>query len=359
MKDLGQLFITGISSIELNEDEKTFIRDHNIGGVILFAHNYEDPAQLAELVNSIQQLRDELPLFISVDQEGGRVQRFKKGFTHFPSMLEISKLNSPKLTYEVHSIIAKELSACGVNLNFSPCCDVWTNTNNKVIGDRAFGNDPIEVEKHISAAIRGLQTHNVLSCAKHFPGHGDTTKDSHFDLPLVKTTIKQMRERELIPFVKASKSRVEFLMMAHLMVDALDEELPSSLSEEAYKFLREELKYKNIIITDDMEMKAVADRFSYEEAAVRAINAGADMLIYRSMETAQRAYFGVREAMNQNKLDKKTLESKSKKILKLKQQQFPSYKPTYIPAISEVMEHQKNQDFLEEIKQKINQNTQS
>ena len=128
--DVGQLFMTGISGLSLTEEEKDFIQNNNIGGVILFAHNYQDPGQLAELVNEIQTLRDEYPLFVSVDQEGGKVKRFKTHFTQFPSMFDVGKKDSPKLTFEVHKALAEELSACGVNLNFSPCTDIWNNPNN-------------------------------------------------------------------------------------------------------------------------------------------------------------------------------------------------------------------------------------
>src|SRR5690606_39015320 len=146
----------------------------------------------------------EYPLFIAVDQEGGRVMRFKRHFTQFPAMMELAKLDSPKLIFEAHEVKAKELAACGINLSFDPVCDILTNPDNKVIGDRAYGSDVETVEKFISAAIRGLQTNGVLACAKHFPGHGGTTKDSHYDLPLVKTTVEEMRARELQPFIKAS-----------------------------------------------------------------------------------------------------------------------------------------------------------
>ena len=181
MDNFGQLIMMGISGLSLTPEEKSFIETEKIGGVILFDYNFQDPAQLAELVNSIQKIRDEYPLFIAVDQEGGRVQRFKKHFTQFPSMFEISSHQSPKLVFEVHQVMARELSACGINLSLSPCCDILTNPSNKVIGDRSFGTTAEDVEKYISAAIRGLQTTGLLSCAKHFPGHGDTTKDSHVD----------------------------------------------------------------------------------------------------------------------------------------------------------------------------------
>ena len=185
MADLGQLFITGISGVHLNDEEREFIESEQIGGVILFSHNYESPAQLAELINSIQHLRKEYPLFISIDHEGGRIHQFKSGFTWFPSMGELAKLDSPKICFHAHKIMADELKTIGFNLSFSPCCDILTNKDNKVIGDRSFGNSGDVVSKFISSAIRGLQTNGILACAKHFPGHGSTSKDSHFHLPYV------------------------------------------------------------------------------------------------------------------------------------------------------------------------------
>ncbi len=333
MDNFGQLIISGIKGTSLSPEEIEFIKNEKLGGIILFTHNFEDPAQLAELVNNIQKHRDEYPLFISVDQEGGRVMRFKKHFTQFPSMMEIASLDSPKLVFEVHQVMAKELSACGINLSYSPCCDILTNPENKVVGDRAYGKDAESVEKFISAAIRGLQTSGLLSCAKHFPGHGSTSKDSHFDLPLVKTTMEELRKREMIPFIKASKSRVEFMMMAHLLVDALDDKLPTSLSAKAYEFLRQETKFTKIVITDDMEMKAISDKYSTEEAATMAINAGADMLLYRNMEEAKKALAAIREAVKKKTLKREAVVEKALRIEKCKKENLAEYQPIYIPKI--------------------------
>ena len=343
----GSLILTGIKGLTLNEEEKHFLKQEKVGGVILFSHNFSDPAQLAELVNSIQSLRDEWPLFISVDHEGGRVMRFKKGFTQFPSMHEMASVDSPKLTYEVHAVMAKELAACGINLSFSPVCDVWTNPENKVVGDRAFGHSPDEVEKHVSAAIRGLQTHGVLSCAKHFPGHGDTLKDSHNDLPLIKNSLNDLRAREIQPFVKAAKSRVEFMMMAHLPVDALDEKLPTSLSPRAYEFLREETKFTKIVITDDMEMKAVSDGWSVTDAAVMAIAAGADMLIYRQMSDAEKAVEAIREAITSKKIKKEDFLDKISRVEKCKSDNLREYRPIYVPKISAAFNSSESKQSLE------------
>ena len=336
MDNYGQLIISGIKGTSLTPEEIQFIKNEKLGGIILFSHNFEDPAQLAELVNSIQKHRDEYPLFIAVDQEGGRVVRFKKHFTQFPSMMDLARMNSPKLVFEVHEILAKELAACGINLSFSPVCDILTNPENKVIGDRAYGTDAETVEKYISAAIRGLQTNGLLSCAKHFPGHGDTSKDSHFDLPIVKTSIETLRSREMIPFIKASKSRVEFMMMGHMMLDTLDDKLPTTLSPKAYEFLRTETKFTKIVITDDMEMKAIADKFSIEEAAVMALNAGTDMLLYRFMEDADKALKAVREAVKKRTIKKEAMIEKLSRVERCKKEFLSSYQPIYIPKIADV-----------------------
>lgn len=350
MDNFGQLIISGIKGTSLDAAEIDFIKNEKIGGIILFSHNFEDPAQLAELVNSIQKLRDEYPLFISVDHEGGRVMRFKKHFTQFPAMMDLAKTNSPKLVFEVHELMAKELHACGINLIFSPTCDILTNADNKVIGDRAYGTDAETVEKYISAAIRGLQTNGVLSCAKHFPGHGDTKQDSHFELPLVKTSIETLRNREMIPFIKASKSRVEFMMMGHMQVDAIDDKLPTTVSPKAYEFLRNETKFTKIIVTDDMEMKAIADRFSIEEAAVLALNAGTDMLMYRFMEDAVKALNAVREAVKKRVIKKENMLEKLGRVERCKKEYFSDYQPIYIPKIADAFNSNEAKKLTEQFK---------
>ena len=351
LHDLGQLFITGISGLVLTEEEKTFISDNNIGGVILFKQNFQDPGQLAELINSIQVLRDEYPLFIAVDQEGGRVRRFQTHFTQFPSMYEIGKLNSPKFTFEIHKAVAEELKACGVNLNLAPCCDILTNPNNKVIGDRAFSEDAEIVEKNISAAIRGLHTGGVLACAKHFPGHGGTTKDSHFDLPYVKTTMEELKKNELIPFVKASKSRTEFMMMAHLVVDAIDPENPLTLSKKAYKFLRSELKFKKLIISDDMDMKSITDRWPHGRAATNAFIAGVDILEYRSMDSCREAFECVKADLKNQLIDRELMNQKVERVMDCKKQHFSEYKPVYIPELTKYFKKDRYQELLDRFDQ--------
>lgn len=355
MIGLGQLIMTGISGLTLTSDEAEFLEKENIGGVLLFSKNFESPAQLAELVNSIQKCRREYPLIIAVDHEGGRVMRFKSHFTQFPAMMDIARLGSPKICFHVTRIMAEELSACGINLNMSPVCDITNNPNNKVIGDRAFGKTEEEVSKYVSSAIRGFQTNGVMACAKHFPGHGCTTKDSHHDLPYVKKTIEELRATEFQPFIKAVKSRVEFVMMAHLQVDAIDEHLPTSLSPKAHEIVREEFRFKKVIISDDMQMGAIVNEYGADEAAVRAIVAGSDIIEYRDMDAAQNALAALRQAMKIKDLKNEAVMTKVARITELKQSYMSDYKPIYIPEINKKLGVKANQIFLDDLLERIAQ----
>lgn len=357
MESIGQLFMIGIEGTKLTDSEKEFIEKENIGGVTLFKYNYESPAQLAELVNSIQALRGEYPLFIAVDQEGGRVVRFKRPFTTIPPMKDIGDLNSPKICFEIHKIIAEELSACGVNLNYSPVCDIiHEKSDPATVGDRSFGYDEEIVSKNITAAIRGLQTNGIMACAKHFPGLGFATKDSHYHLPIVKASIDEILKNDIKPFIKASKSRVEFVMTAHMMIDAIDDKRPMSLSPKGHKFLREQLKYNKIVITDDMQMQAITDNFGKEEAVVMALDAGADMVLYREFEFAKKALQSLRKGMKEKRLLNSTIDEKLARIQDCKKRNLSEYSPIYIPSIRDKINRPSVQTLMEEIGQKIQAN---
>lgn len=353
MNQLGQLVFTGLSGLTLTSEEKSFIEKEDIGGVILFSKNYESPAQLAELVNSIQVLRKEYPLFICTDHEGGRVVRFKTQFTQFPPMLEIAKLDSPKLVFEVATIMAEELLACGVNLNLAPVCDIWNNDQNRVIWDRAFGTDHETVSKFISSMIRGFETNHLMSCAKHFPGHGNTLKDSHYDLPIVKKPLEEIRNEELQPFIKAVKARVDMIMMAHIIVEDIDPELPCSLSPKAHEILRKELKYKGLILSDDMQMGAITAHRGTGEAAMMAIRAGSDLVEYRDMAEAVLGLEGLKKAQKDKTIKAADFTDRLTRISEAKKAYFTDYKPIYIPDLEKKFNRKQNQLFVEDLKKRI------
>lgn len=353
MTQLGQLVFTGLSGLTLTEEEKKFIEKEDIGGVILFSKNYESPAQLAELVNNIQMLRKEYPLFIATDHEGGRVVRFKTHFTQFPPMLDIARLDSPKILFEVATIMSEELLACGVNLNLAPVCDIWNNEQNKVIWDRAFGTDHETVSKFISSMIRGFQTNGILSCAKHFPGHGNTTKDSHYDLPIVKKSLEQIKAEEIQPFIKAVKARVDFIMMAHIIVEEIDPNLPCSLSPRAHEMLRNDLKFKGLILSDDMQMKAITDHRGTGEAAMMAIRAGSDLVEYRDMEEAMLGLEGLKKAQKDKTIKSHDFTDRLSRIEETKKRYFTEYKPIYVPDIEKKFSRKVSQQFADDLRKKI------
>ena len=353
MNQLGQLVFTGISGLTLTSEEKTFIEKEDIGGVILFSKNYESPAQLAELVNSIQVLRKEYPLFICTDHEGGRVVRFKTQFTQWPPMLEIAKLDSPKLVFEMATIMAEELLACGVNLNLAPVCDIWNNPENKVIWDRAFGTDHETVSKFISSMIRGFETTGIMSCAKHFPGHGNTLKDSHYDLPIVKKPLDEIKAEEIQPFIKAVKARVDMIMMAHIIVEDIDPELPCSLSPKAHQILRQDLKYKGLILSDDMQMGAITAHRGTGEAAMMAIRAGSDLIEYRDMPEAVLGLEGLKKAQKDKTIKANDFQDRLNRVAEAKKNYFKEYKPIYIPDLEKKFNRKASLAFVEDLKKKI------
>ncbi len=327
LRSLGQLFMTGINSTTLSESEKKFLEEEDIGGVILFSKNYESKNQLISLTNEIQKCRKEYPLFISVDQEGGRVQRFKHQFKKIPSMYELSLRESPKAIFECHQEIAIELKNCGVNLNFSPVCDIWSNPDNSVIGDRAFGKDAETVAHLVTGAIRGLQANGVLACSKHFPGHGDTLEDSHFFLPKVRVPLELIKQREFLPFIKAQKARVEFMMMSHVIVPEWNEKLPCTLIKESYESIRKDIKFSKIIITDDLEMKAIVDFGNLVEATEKALVAGADIVLFRNFETFKEVYLKIKEIYKLKKIKAELVDEKCQRIYECKIKHFSQYSP--------------------------------
>ena len=231
---IGQFLLTGISGTELTREEASFINEAQPAGVILFSRNFKNKDQLKTLTSSIQSLSVQRDFLISVDQEGGRVQRFKEGFTRIPAMMEAGKEGSAKKIFELHQILAKELIDCGINLNFSPVCDTLVEPNNDVIGDRAFSDNHEEVAKLSSAAIRGMLKEGLLCCAKHFPGHGRSLKDSHLEKVVVSMNQEEV-DLEMIPFQRAVRAKVPVLMPSHMVVDYFDKDLPCSLSSNALR----------------------------------------------------------------------------------------------------------------------------
>lgn len=249
-----------------------------LGGVALFSRNIKDPAQVGALVAA---LKAENPrVTIAIDEEGGDVTRLeaRRGSTR-PGNLALGSIDDLALTEAVAADIGRDLAAVGINLDYAPDADVNSNPNNPVIGVRSFGANAALVARHTAAWVRGLQSAGVAACAKHFPGHGDTGVDSHHDLPSVDGSIEEIAATALPPFRAAIEAGVRTIMTGHLLVSAYDPAVPATMSSRILvELLREELGFDGLIITDGIEMNAVADRYGFAGAAVRAIAAGADAI---------------------------------------------------------------------------------
>jgi beta-N-acetylhexosaminidase len=276
-RQIGQLLVAGFDGHHVPIELRTLAREFGLGGVILFARNVAEPEQVAELCFEAARLVPEMPVWVSVDQEGGRVARLKAPFTEWPPMATIGRSGDVGLAERFARALASELKAVGVTLDYAPVLDVHTNPNSPVIGDRALSENAAEVARLGAAIVRALQGEGVAACGKHFPGHGDTSVDSHLDLPLVEHPPERLREVELVPFKAAIEARVAAIMTAHVLIPSLDETRPATLSTRVVTtLLRDELKYEGVILSDDLEMKAIANQYAVPSAAVLAIEAGCD-----------------------------------------------------------------------------------
>lgn len=322
---VGQLFQVGFQSKSINREIKDLIENHHIGGVIYFTRNIENLEQTASLSKNLQQLAlnsgSGIPLFISVDQEGGKVRRIKD-LTYFPANIEIGATGDKELSRKAAAVTAKELKGLGINVNLAPVLDVNNNPANPVIGERSFGADPILVAEMGVAYIKGLQAEDIIATVKHFPGHGDTAVDSHFDLPVINHSRERLDQVELYPFKKAIEAGVDSIMAAHIYFSTIEPEagIPATLSKAVLNdLLREELNFDGVIITDDMEMGAIKNSFGTAAGAVKTIEAGADIvLISHSYDKQKQAIEALIKAVENGRISEKRIEESLRRIIKLK-----------------------------------------
>jgi beta-N-acetylhexosaminidase len=289
----GQLLSVGFDGTVAGDDLRARVAASEIGGVMLFRPNIGSPGQVATLVGELRGAAPgDWPLLVSIDQEGGVVQRLRAPATEWPPMLSVGTAGDVARTVALGRALGDELAAVGVGWDFAPVLDVHTNPANPVIGNRAFGTTPEVVARHALAFWRGLRDAGVVGCGKHYPGHGDTQTDSHHELPVVAHDVDRLRAVELAPFAAAAAAGVEAFMTAHVMYPALDPDRPATLSRRiATELLRGELGFRGVLVSDDLGMKAVADRYSIEELAVGAIEAGVDHLLVREPVARQHAAF--------------------------------------------------------------------
>lgn len=332
------------------------IAKYPVGGVIFFKRNIRAPKELKELIEKIKKFSYEkwgkIP-FIAVDQEGGRVSRLESPFSILPSNAEIGKHKSKELAYLKSRLIGLELYAVGFNLDFYPVLDLHTNPKNRVIGDRAFGSDPMLVSMLGEESVKGLHSAGVLAVGKHFPGHGDTTEDSHMELPVISRPLEELLKREIIPFERAIEAGVDAIMPAHIVNKEIDDNLiPATFSNKILSgLLRKQLSFRGIIISDDLEMKAISDNYSIYDSVVFSVKAGVDMLlICHSFEKQLEAIESLEKAVKNGELEESRIDASLKRIEKIKEKEAKFPKPQFPDAdIEEIL----NMPEFDSIRQRI------
>lgn len=350
---VGQLLMVHVNGEEAGDDAKQLIQQQHIGGIIYYtwANGLTSPEQVALLSQQLQGLsletKNAIPLFIAVDQEGGRVCRLTQGFTLFPANRVVAASQNPQLAQDAAFTIGQELKAVGINFNLAPVVDVDSNPLNPIIGSRSFGSSPDIVIAFGSKALQGYHQAGIISSLKHFPGHGDTSTDSHEDLPVVKKSLQELQRCELMPFA-ALKDQADTIMTAHILLPAIDPTHCATLSKAVLDLLRQDMGFDGVIISDSLVMEGllknsaatpIAAGFEMSDspealiacAAIGALHAGCDILLLGgkqligahsnlelTVEGVKRIHTALVEAVKRGKISEINIDKAVERILKLK-----------------------------------------
>ncbi|MDP9380906.1 MAG: beta-N-acetylhexosaminidase [Chloroflexota bacterium] len=325
-EQIGQLFVVGFHGLTPSSEVADLIRNHHVGGIILFSRNVRNAGQLLALTSELQEIAREAghryPLLISIDQENGVVRRLRQGTTIFPGNMGLGAAGSERLAREIALATGRELHALGVNMNLAPVVDVNNNPANPVIGVRSFGEDPARVARLATAAVEGYREAGVISCLKHFPGHGDTATDSHVGLPVVSHSLERLEQVELLPFGVGIDAGADSVMVAHLYVPELmgEEMLPSSASSHIIRgLLRERMGFEGVVVSDDMEMGAILESVGTERAVVKALAAGTDLVFVSHLyERQQGSITAVRAALEGGGVSRELIAHAVERVVRLK-----------------------------------------
>lgn len=315
---LGQMVMIGIQGIKVDDDSLYMLNQYHMGGVILFDRNMESPEQVKQLTSDLQaQSNEKVPLFIGIDEEGGDVVRMAEKLTPPPSQKEIGATGDTEQAKIWAIKTAKSLKDMGINVNFAPVADVGSNDK------RSYSTDANTVIDFVRAATKGYQQENIIYSLKHFPGIGKGRVDSHVDSSSIDVTKEILMAEDIIPFktiIDENEPNDYFILVSHLKYPALDEEYPASLSSKIMTdLLRYELGYKGIIITDDMEMGAVANHNDFRSIGVNAVKAGADIvLVCHEYQHQQEVYLGLLDAVNSGEISQERIDESVKRIIKVK-----------------------------------------
>ncbi|QCW03398.1 beta-N-acetylhexosaminidase [Natrinema pallidum] len=331
---VGQLFVVGFDGTEPTDDLRTLITDRQCGNVVYFGRNIESPDQVATLTDRLRRLILEegagVPPFVMADQEGGVVSRLGWGTT-LPSQMCLGASADPELARAAGEAVAAELATLGINVNLAPVLDVNNNPRNPVIGVRSFGEDPDLVGDLGAELAMGMQANGVVACGKHFPGHGDTSTDSHHELPVVEHDRDRLAAVEFAPFRRAIEAGIDAIMTTHVSFPAIADSpsTPATVSPAVQRrLLRDELGFDGLIVTDGMEMRAIADTIGTPAGCVRALEAGCDLLLVcHTPETQAAAIDAVIDAVESGRLDEARIDAAVERILRFKRRRLGASRP--------------------------------
>ena len=339
---VGQLLVAGILGTDPGEDGAQAVRDYQVGGVILFGRNVESADQLAGLTNALKELNgDHVPLFLCVDEEGGRVSRMPGEVTDLPSAYTYGEIYDADLFSSVGEVLAAECTTFGFNMDFAPVMDVWAHPDNTVIGDRSYSSDPSRAANAAAWVAGGMGRAGVIPVGKHFPGHGDTATDSHVELPVVDKSKEEWLTSDAVPFWMAADSGVPAIMVGHILMPQIDPDRPASLSYPLVtEILRGELGFgERVVCTDDLTMAAISDTYGMGEAAVLAVEAGCDLLLVcHGADNLTEARDALLEAVESGRISQERLDQSVYRILSLKGEYGLTNEPVPAPDVAALNE---------------------
>lgn len=340
---IGQLFMVGLN--EKSNDEITkLVQENKIGGVVLYRKNYSNYREMINFVNNIKMVSKQncIPIFISIDQEGGRVNRMPQEIPNIKSAMKIAKTKNVKIAQKSGELLAKILKKTGISMNYAPVLDIKRFNEEHPIGDRCYGENKEDVIKYGIEVMKEMKKEGVISVIKHFPGHGLTKKDSHFKIPKITQKVEFLEQEDMLPFKIAIEEGADAIMVAHLILTQVDNKYPASLSKKVIKnYLIEKYNFKGLIITDDLKMMAVQFHYNMKKALTKAIEAGNDMvMIGLPYSKIKKLIKYLTKQVRKRKIEIERINKSVEKIVKLKQK--------YRINDEEIVE-----DNLEQIKEEI------
>lgn len=319
---IGQMFMVGLEEKTM-EQITNLIQQEKIGGIILYKQNYQNEKEMINFINTIKykNKNNKIPIFISVDQEGGRVNRMPKEIQNLKSATQIARTKDFHLIKESGKIIGRMLKEAGISMNYAPVLDIKRFEEKHAIGDRCYGTTKEEVSQNAIEVMKQMQKEGVISVIKHFPGHGLTKKDSHFRIPKITEKIEKLEKEDMVPFEEAIKEGADAIMVGHLILKQVDKKYPASLSKKVIQtYLIEKLHYQGLILTDDLKMMAIRLHYNMKKATMKAIEAGNDIIMIGvSYKKVNKIIKYITKQVKRGKIEVERINQSVEKIMQMKE----------------------------------------